>query len=694
MPILPKIVGKNIALKMIASTENREILNSVPLDAHVVEGFGDLTSDFHQSPALSINNSNAMSIAGSNGVYGNAVPIQPLKAPSSGDTSNVILKWDKLKYEVKTKAGKNIDTRVILNEITGQVCAGETIAIIGSSGAGKTTLLNALSSRIVGGSLSGQVLFHGRQRNPGTYKRLTAYVQQDDIMHAMLTVNETLSYASRLRLPNSQYTQEEKSERVASIIKKLRLEGIRNSQIGNAKTRGVSGGERKRVSIGAELLTDPHLLFLDEPTSGLDSNSSQLVVELIKQVTRERQIGAMMTIHQPSARIFNTFDKVILLSQGCIVYFGPTATAIDYFAGIGYQCPMHENPADYFIDLMTLDFRTKEALADSRSRVAGLAQNFIEYRSKHKQADNMPGLHAGEKSELTSVSDAPLVEASPRNSWIFEYKTLVHRDSINLMRNMTFLLSQGVQSLVTALIVGFMFFYLKHDAISVQNRLGVLYIIVLNATFPVVMPSLQTFVQERDIMLRERASAVYRVTTFYVAKATSFIPIALITGIIFILGVYFISHLVFDTGKFFIALGIFACLNIVSVAFMLLIGCSVENIDIAFVIGPAILTLQLLFGGLLANPSTITPVLRWLRWINPVYYAYAALIRNEFTGMTFECDSGEQCYENGEQVVATYSMDHFSIWANALFLLLIAAVYFVSGYAMLRWKIKPKYIWI
>ncbi|KAJ2807961.1 hypothetical protein H4R20_001062 [Coemansia guatemalensis] len=681
---------------MVASEANRDILNGVPSDAHVVEGFGDPTSSYiHPPPELSSNTSNAVSIAGSNGVYSDALPMQPPpQAPRSTDMSNAILRWDRLTYEVDTKVGKSTNTRVILNEITGQVCAGETIAIIGSSGAGKTTLLNALSGRIVGGRLSGQVLFHGSRRNPGTYKRLTAYVQQDDIMHAMLTVNETLTYASRLRLPNSQYTQSEKSERVASIIKKLRLEGIKNSQIGNAKTRGVSGGERKRVSIGAELLTDPHLLFLDEPTSGLDSNSSQLVVELVKQVARERQIGAMMTIHQPSARIFNTFDKVILLSQGHIVYFGPTATAINYFAGIGYQCPMHENPADYFIDLMTLDFRTEEALAESRSRVVGLAQSFIQYRSKNELADNTTGSHAGEKSELTSVSDALLVEVSPRNSWIFEYKTLVHRDSTNLMRNMTFLLSQGFQSLATALIVGFMFFYLKHDAISVQNRLGVLYVIVLNATFPVVMPSLQAFVQERDIMLRERASAVYRVTTFYVAKATSFIPIALITGIIFILGVYLISHLVFDAGKFFIALGIFACLNIVSVAFMLLIGCSVENIDIAFVIGPAILTLQLLFGGLLANPSTITPVLRWLRWVNPVYYAYAALIRNEFAGMTFDCSSGGQCYENGEQVIETYSMGRFSIWANTLFLLLIAAVYFVGGYAMLRWKIKPKYIWV
>ncbi|KAJ2155976.1 hypothetical protein GGF46_005489 [Coemansia sp. RSA 552] len=599
--------------------------------------------------------------------------------------AEAILTWSDLTYTVETKTS----SRTILGGITGAVRAGETIAIIGSSGAGKTTLLNTLSGRLVGGVLSGEVLFHGAKRNPGTYKRLTAYVQQDDIMHAMLTVHETLTYASKLRLPNSQYTVEDKAERVKAIIKQLRLEGIKDSQIGNAKIRGVSGGERKRVSIGAELLTDPHILFLDEPTSGLDSNSSQLVVELVRQIAQERQIGAMMTIHQPSARIFNTFDKVILLAQGRVVYFGPTSLAINYFRSIGYQCPVHENPADYFIDLLTLDYRSDKALDQSKTRITELSYKFTDYRNSLDTP-----MRIRDQVETASRQSTFAVDVYPRNNWFLEYQTLAHRDWLNLVRNMMFLASQAFQSLVTGLIVGFMFFYLKHDSISVQNRLGVLYVIVLNGTFPVVMPSLQAYVNERDIMLRERSAAVYRVTTFYVSKATSFLPIALSTGVVFIVGTYFISHLVFDAGKFFIALGVFASLNVVSIAFMLLMGSSVDQTDVAFVIGPAILTLQLLFGGLLANPTTITPVLRWIRWINPVYYAYAALVQNEFDGMDFECSVGSQCYTDGQQVIDTYSMGRFSVGGNILFLLLIAAVYFVAGYAMLRWKIKPKYIWV
>ncbi|KAJ1767259.1 hypothetical protein IW140_005994 [Coemansia sp. RSA 1813] len=623
----------------------------------------------------------------------------------------VVLSWDNLSYEIE--AGINNSnmtaTRTILSQVSGQVRASETIAIIGSSGAGKTTLLNALSGRIVGGHLTGEIIYRGTHRNAETFKRDTSYVKQDDLMHPLLTVEETLTFASRLRLPNNHYSIHEKNKRVSSIIKQLRLGSVRGAQIGSVKTaRGISGGERKRVSIGTELLTDPRLLFLDEPTSGLDSNSSQQVVELVKTIARERNIAVLMTIHQPSARIFNTFDKIILLSQGHLVYFGPTSTAIEYFANIGYQCPVHENPADYFVDLMTLDYRNERVLAESKSRVSILVYNFIRYKAKRLyDGQNNVGssLILGDKDvSETQISDIqpsslplPQTESlhlsqNSRNSWMHEYKTLVKRDWVNILRNRPYLVSQLMQSLFTGLIVGFMFFYLKHDSISVQNRMGILYTIALNATFPIIMPALQAFFEERDIMLRERAAGVYRATAFYMSKITTFAPIALVCGVIFTTGVYFISRLSFGASKFFTALGVFSCLNVVSISFMLMIGSAVKSMDVAFVVAPAIVIIELLFGGLIANPTTITAALKWVRWINPVYYTYAALVKNEFSGQTFSCAPGTQCYTTGEQVIHVYGMDRFSILQDSLFLLLIAAVFNIVGYALLRWKSMPKYI--
>ncbi|KAJ2716673.1 hypothetical protein H4R19_000508 [Coemansia spiralis] len=624
-------------------------------------------------------------------VYGPA-SMMPLERPPTH--SETVLQWDKLSYEVDTKVGATTTSRTILDQISGEVRAGEVIAIIGSSGAGKTTLLNALSGRIVGGRLSGQILFHGARRDPGSFKRLAAYVQQDDIMHSRLTVGETLTYSATLRLPDSQYSAEQKAQRVAEILKQLRLEPAQNTPIGDAKTRGVSGGERKRVSIGTELLTNPNLLFLDEPTSGLDSNSSQVVVELVKEVARDQQMAALMTIHQPSARIFNAFDRVILLSQGRLVYFGSPVAAADYFAGLGHPCPVHENPADYYIDLMTLDYHDSQTLADSRERIAQLAHSFVQHDEKKAAAGPPAAERAASESGTMTERSALFMNAMPRNPWYFEFATLVCRDWRNLVRNMEFLVSQVFQSVATSLIVGFMFFYLKHDSVSVQNRLGVLYIVVLNATFPVIMPTLSVYLQERDIMLRERAAATYRVSAFYAAKIMTFVPLALVSGIVLITGVYFISHLVFSASKFFIALWVYAALNIVSVAFALMVGSYTPNLDVGFVVAPAIVTVWLLFGGLLANPTSTTAVLRWLRWINPVYFGYSALLQNELHGMSFECTTLGQCYTSGEQVLAAYAMGRFSIGANVLFLLLIATVYYALGYVFLRWKAKPKCIWI
>ncbi|KAJ1933413.1 hypothetical protein GGF37_006738, partial [Kickxella alabastrina] len=442
------------------------------------------------------------------------------------------------------------------------------------------------------------------------------------------------------------------------------------------------------------LLTYPRLLFLDEPTSGLDSNSSELVVELVKKISVEQRTATIMTIHQPSARIFNIFDKVILLSQGRIVYFGPTSSAIDYFANIGFQCPMHENPADYFVDLMTLDYRSDEALASSKEQVNHLVEKFEEYTRQQGLSRD-----SGEKSLEVVKSTDSNIEAYqdpeiPRNNWFYEYSTLARRDWMNALRNTPFIAGQGTQAIFMALLIGFIFYYLKEDALSINNRLGALFIICVNATFPVVMPMLTLYYKERDIMVRERSSATYRVTSFYTSKLTTFIPISLIANTIFFTGVYFISRLSIDADKFFIGLATFYSLIIVSITFMLLVGSAIKSIEFGFVVAPIVLTIQILFGGLFANPKTITTVLRWIRWVNPVQYAFSAFAQNELRGMEFVCQAGVQCYENGTQVIESYGFGRFTIWQNILLLLMLATADIILGYSLLRWAAKPRSIWL
>ncbi|KAJ1889718.1 hypothetical protein LPJ66_007880 [Kickxella alabastrina] len=616
-----------------------------------------------------------------------------LDEPSASQT-DVILSWKNLEYKVNSKDGPKSSVKSILRGISGQAKSGEAIALIGSSGAGKTTLLNALSGRIVGGELTGKILFRGNKRNPDTFKRLTAYVQQDDLMHPLLSVHETLSYASKLRLPNTNYTPEQKAERVNIVIQQLRLENARNTRIGDATTRGVSGGERKRVSIGTELLTDPRLLFLDEPTSGLDSNSSELVVELVKKISVEQGIASIMTIHQPSARIFNIFDKVILMSQGSIVYFGPTSSAIDYFASIGFQCPMHENPADYFVDLMTLDYRSDEALGRSKEQVDIMVKKFSVHLKQlavkdSSQAKNFWNGHLKIDSNLLTEE----VDTT-QNGWFYEFRALYRRDWTNIVRNTYYIIGQVIQPMCMGMFIGFLFYYLGHDSVSILNRLGILYIIVVQATFPIFMPQIALLVTDLVIAAREQASASYRLSTYYVSKAATYAPIALICNTLFYASVYFISRLDFNAGKFFTGLIIFYCQNIVTIGFMFVFAGSIKSVAVIYLISTAAITVQMLYSGLFVNFKSITVALSWIRWVNPIFYAFSALAQNEMTGMAFTCTDGLQCFESGDQALSSYDMNVINIWQNVLLLLLVGAGYYIGGYILLMWKVTPRYIWL
>ena len=228
------------------------------------------------------------------------------------------------------------------------------MSIIGASGAGKTTLLNYLSGRLISQNLekTGQIFVNGvdRDRVRG-FSSYSAYVQQDDILFQTMTVRECLEFAAKLKLKG---TMEEKMERVDSIISELRLTKCQHTKIGGPLIKGISGGERKRTSIGVELITDPNLIFLDEPTTGLDSFTATSVMETLKDLAKSGRT-IVQTIHQPNSDIFEMFDKLMLLAKGKVIYFNNAEFAVDYFSNIGYKCPELSNPADYFMSIMSIE---------------------------------------------------------------------------------------------------------------------------------------------------------------------------------------------------------------------------------------------------------------------------------------------------------------------------------------------------
>ncbi|KAI8326139.1 P-loop containing nucleoside triphosphate hydrolase protein [Martensiomyces pterosporus] len=593
-----------------------------------------------------------------------------------------ILTWDHLNYDVKTKDG---GTRRILHDISGSIYPGELVAIMGSSGAGKTTLLNILSGRVQGGRLYGDIKFGGNKRDSHSFKRLLAFVEQDDMLHPALTVEETLLASAQLRLPDTKYTEDDKRQRVTEILRQLRLTHVKDTSIGGYFHRGVSGGERKRASIGTELVTDPAILMLDEPSSGLDSSSAEMVVTLTKEMSRQRNLGTIMTIHQPSAEMVAKFDKLILLSQGKLVYMGPAKDAVPYFEQLGHP-QTNANPANFYIDLMTIDFTSDTTIKESEERVQKLVQSFADYRER---ADKAQVDISGEQAMLVQL------EPPPMNKWLREMWILFKREWVLQMRNRALVGGFVAQCIVPMLLIGFVFFKLGHSPESIQNRIGALFAMVLLSVFPVTIPIMTLIMSGRAVLLRERSGGSYRMSSYFVARSLSVIPLVFVPYFIMYLGIYFLTKFQVDAGKFFIGFAILVTILLASLGFAFAMAVLVDSMEIAHIITPLTLAMLMLFAGNMANASSVTPVLRWIKYVCMMYYGYSALVQNEFGGLTFSCPPGAgTCYRTGEEVIKAYSLGKQPIWECIVINLALAAGLYLFAYALLRWKAKPRYLFI
>ncbi|KAL9054386.1 MAG: hypothetical protein Q9162_004188 [Coniocarpon cinnabarinum] len=243
-----------------------------------------------------------------------------------------------------------VNGKQILNRVQGAVRPGELMAIMGASGAGKTTFLDILARKNKKGTSTGEFYVNGEIISDSDFRSVIGFVDQDDIMLPTLTVHETILDSAKLRLP-ADMPIGAKERRVEDVERQLGIHQIRDSIVGSEETRGISGGEKRRVGIACELITSPSILFLDEPTSGLDAYNAYNVIECLVNLVKTYNRTVVFTIHQPRSNIVALFDQLILLAQGRTVYSGPFSSCQGYFDSIGYACPPGFNIADYLVDL-------------------------------------------------------------------------------------------------------------------------------------------------------------------------------------------------------------------------------------------------------------------------------------------------------------------------------------------------------
>jgi len=259
------------------------------------------------------------------------------------------LTFTDVSFTVKTKKGD----RDIVSEVSATVSSGEVMAILGPSGAGKTTLLNVLTLQAFGGRAQGKVLLDGQSLTLDEFKRSCAMCDQEDCLYAFLTCRETLQSAADLYLTCS---KEERKQRVEDLLDRLGLAACADVKCGNPLMKGLSGGQKRRLSIALVMLKKPQVLFLDEPTSGLDAASTIGVMKAIKELAVTNNLIVVCTIHQPSTSVYKLFDNVTVLSQGRLAYTGPRKDAIPHFAEVGFPLPADTNPAEHMLNIINADF--------------------------------------------------------------------------------------------------------------------------------------------------------------------------------------------------------------------------------------------------------------------------------------------------------------------------------------------------
>ncbi|MED6159112.1 ATP-binding cassette sub- G member 1 [Stylosanthes scabra] len=517
-------------------------------------------------------------------------------------------------------------TKTLLNDISGEARDGEIMAVLGASGSGKSTLIDALANRIAKGSLKGTVALNGEALDSRLLKVISAYVMQDDLLFPMLTVEETLMFAAEFRLPRT-LSKSKKKARVQALIDQLGIRNAAKTVIGDEGHRGVSGGERRRVSIGIDIIHDPIILFLDEPTSGLDSTSAFMVVKVLQRIAQSGSI-VIMSIHQPSYRILGLLDRMIFLSQNRTEFAldlirdlegspGGTRSLVEFnksWQSMKHPAPAAQSNAVHDQNGMSL----KEAISASISRgklVSGATN--------------------------TNSNPSSMVPTFANPIWM-EMATLSKRSFLNSRRMPELFGIRLGAVMVTGFILATMFWKLDNSPKGVQERLG-FFAFAMSTTFYTTADALPVFLQERYIFMRETAYNAYRRSSYLVSHALVSLPSLVFLSLTFSAITFWAVGL--DGGfsgflfYFLIILASFWAGN----SFVTFLSGVVPHVMLGYTIVVAILAYFLLFSGFFINRDRIPSYWIWFHYMSLVKYPYEAVLQNEF-------EDPVKCFVRGVQI--------------------------------------------
>ncbi|KAK3624967.1 hypothetical protein LTR56_020698 [Elasticomyces elasticus] len=535
---------------------------------------------------------------------------------------------------------------------------GRASSAHGTFWSGTSTLSNVLAHRTasLNANVKATIYINDSLANPNIFRRISAYVEQEDAPVGSLTVRGTLDFAARLFLPN----------------------------------KGISGGQKRRVSVAAQLITSPKLLFLDEPTSGLDSTASFEVISFIKDIAKKHHLIIIASIQQPSTSTFAMFDKLLLLSQGGTAYSGPVSEVQPCFDACGFPIPLYMNPAEFIIDFVNTDFARDRSEVDQQLNMV--------YSSWHKsRLATAPVTELTEEMARNSMSTNVNAETRDESAGKIALPlALIHRSFIKSYRD---IIAYGIRIAIymgLAVMMGTLWLRLNPDQANIQSFINAIFFGGAFMSFMAVA-YIPAFLEDRALFMKERANGLYGPTSYLVANFVTGILYLFLTAMLFSIVAYWLSN-VRPTAEAFFTWVIWLFLDLIAAVSWLIPIFVVALAGTAFTNG-----LWMCTGGFLVPPYTLNPFWRYVfHYIDYQSYVFRGMMVNEFSQRTFSCatsdtapngctclsetELADQCLIAGTGVLKNYGYSTRSTgkWVGIM-------ISIIFGYRLLGWLVL--YLW-
>ncbi|KAL0418489.1 UNVERIFIED_CONTAM: ABC transporter G family member 15 [Sesamum radiatum] len=598
----------------------------------------------------------------------------------------------------------------LLNGLNGYAEPGRIMAIMGPSGSGKSTLLDSLAGKmkslyVYTCRLSRNVVMTGNILLNGKKRRLDYGVVVStsiNIFWNQIVSSDILNFSTKCSDPDNIVLRQANTLPLVALCVTSPDNNIdlHDKNFGrNWQLRGISGGEKKRLSIALEILVRPRILFLDEPTTGLDSAASFFVIQAIKNLARDGRT-VISSIHQPSSEVFALFDDLFLLSGGETVFFGEAKMATKFFAEAGFPCPSRRNPSDHFLRCINSDFDAVTATLKGSQRLRetqitsdplmNMATTDIKSVLVEKYKQSQYARKARQRTQEISTIQGLEIETIKGSSarWWKQLSTLTQRSFLNMSRDVGYYWSRIVIYTIVAICVGTLFYDVGTSYTAILARGACGGFVTGFMTF-MSIGGFPSFIEEMKVFTRERLNGYYGVSAFILANFLSSFPfLVAVTAITGTITFYMVFRAGFSRYIFF-CLNIFGCIAMVE-SVMMIVASLVPNFLMGIITGAGVLGIMMMTAGFFRLlPDLPKPVWRYpISFIGYGAWALQGEYKNSLLGYTFDPFFAGNPKLTGEYILKNMfgiSLDH-SKWLDLLAVFVLIVFYRIIFFIILKLK--------